>query len=88
MQSLIRSKSAGVTGGRGTAGAGPGRDLHYRVDLGSLLATNHLTLVVHDGPLKAHPKAVSRCVVKSTVYSTCSLPRLFVHDNVMKAIND
>ena len=29
MQSLIRSKSAGVTGGRGTAGAGPGRDLHY-----------------------------------------------------------
>ena len=27
MQSLIRSKSAGVTGGRGTAGAGPGRDL-------------------------------------------------------------
>ena len=25
MQSLIRSKSAGVTGGRGTAGAGPGR---------------------------------------------------------------
>ena len=30
MQSLIRSKSAGVTGGRGTAGAGPGRDLLYR----------------------------------------------------------
>ena len=29
MQSLIRSKSAGVTGGRGTAGAGPGRDLLY-----------------------------------------------------------
>ena len=29
MQSLIRSKSAGVTGGRGTAGAGPGRDLPY-----------------------------------------------------------
>ena len=27
MQWLIRSKSAGVTGGRGTAGAGPGRDL-------------------------------------------------------------
>ena len=26
MQSLIRSKSAGVTGGRGTAGAGPGRN--------------------------------------------------------------
>ena len=29
MQSLIRSKSAGLTGGRGTAGAGPGRDLLY-----------------------------------------------------------
>ena len=29
MQSLIRSKSAGVTGGRGIAGAGPGRDLLY-----------------------------------------------------------
>ena len=29
MQSLIRSKSAGVTGGRCTAGAGPGRDLLY-----------------------------------------------------------
>ena len=29
MQSLIRSKSAGVTGGRGTAGAGPGRDPLY-----------------------------------------------------------
>ena len=29
MKSLIRSKSAGVTGGRGTAGAGPGRDLLY-----------------------------------------------------------
>ena len=29
MQSLIRSKSAGVTGGRGTAGSGPGRDLLY-----------------------------------------------------------
>ena len=29
MQLLIRSKSAGVTGGRGTAGAGPGRDLLY-----------------------------------------------------------
>ena len=27
MQALIRSKSAGVTGGRGTAGAGPCRDL-------------------------------------------------------------
>ena len=30
MQSLIRSKSAEVTGERGTAGAGPGRDLLYQ----------------------------------------------------------
>ena len=29
MQSLIRSKSAGVTGGRGTTVAGPGGDLLY-----------------------------------------------------------
>ena len=29
MQALIRSKSAGITGGRGTAGAGPGRNLLY-----------------------------------------------------------
>ena len=33
MQSLIRSKSAGVTGERGTAGAGPGRDLLYNIAL-------------------------------------------------------
>ena len=31
MQPLIRSKSAGVTGGRGTGGAGPGRDLQAPV---------------------------------------------------------
>ena len=37
MQSLIRSKLAGVTGGRGTAGAGPGRDLLYwMLQMGSL----------------------------------------------------
>ena len=31
MQNLVRSKTIEVTGngGRGTAGAGPGRDLHY-----------------------------------------------------------
>ena len=40
MQSLIRSKSAGVTGGRGTAGAGPGRDLLY---LALLLASGDQT---------------------------------------------
>ena len=34
MQSLIRSKSAGVTGGRGTAGAGPGRVATARGDTG------------------------------------------------------
>ena len=32
MQALIRSKSAGITGGRGTAGAGPGRDLLYSLE--------------------------------------------------------
>ena len=31
MQALIRSKSAGITGGRGTAGDGPGRDLLYNI---------------------------------------------------------
>ena len=33
MQNLVRSKTIGVTGngGRGTAGAGPGRDLLYNV---------------------------------------------------------
>ena len=36
MQSLIRSKSAGVTGGRGTAGAGPGRDLLYDEEIAAL----------------------------------------------------
>ena len=39
MHSLIRSKSAGVTGGRGTAGAGPGRDLLYRQELSSTPST-------------------------------------------------
>ena len=29
MQGLVRSRTMGVTGGRGTAGAGPGRDLLY-----------------------------------------------------------
>ena len=38
MQSLIRSKSAGVTGGRGTAGAGPGRDLRQPRPLGHVRA--------------------------------------------------
>ena len=38
MPSLIRSKSAGVTGGRGTAGAGPGREV-TAIRYASLLAT-------------------------------------------------
>ena len=37
MQALIRSKSAGITGGRGTAGAGPGRDLLYIHYMGLML---------------------------------------------------
>ena len=44
MQNLVRSKTMGVTGngGRGTAGAGPGRDLlypmeHKMVDMSILL---------------------------------------------------
>ena len=39
MQSLIRSKSAGVAGGRGTAGAGPGRDLLYIIKSEFLILT-------------------------------------------------
>ena len=42
MQSLIRSKSAGVTGGRGTAGASPGRDLLYRLGGTLVCAAQHL----------------------------------------------
>ena len=39
MQALIRSKSAGVTGGRSTAGAGPGRDLLYNMKRGGSART-------------------------------------------------
>ena len=46
MQSLIRSKSAGVTGGRGTAGAGPGRDLSIRAEIRNLA-------VLHNNPKPA-----------------------------------
>ena len=41
MQSLISSKSARVTGGRGTAGAGPGRDLLYHSLNGSKMSHSH-----------------------------------------------
>ena len=51
MQSLIRSKSAGVTGRRGTAGAGPGRDLLYLSEvLQLLLALNTFGLQVQQPP--------------------------------------
>ena len=47
MRSLIRSKSAGVTGGRGTAGAGPGRDLlHHASHRGAAGVTE---VCVHKG---------------------------------------
>ena len=49
MQSLIRSKSAGVTGGRGTAGAGPGRDLLYHL--------GHMDRVAATMPSQAHAGA-------------------------------
>ena len=65
MQSLIRSKSAGVTGGRGTAGAGPGTDLHY-VNLLSVLL---LDLCARSGkvsePLFAVTCGICALVVKS-----------------------
>ena len=55
MQSLIRSKSAGVTGGRGTAGAGPGRDLLYNTTTaGRGLPTNQEQLH-HQQPIH-HPR--------------------------------
>ena len=49
MQALISSKSAGVTGGRGTAGAGPGRDLLYQSCLrhhNSVLVEEVLTIFI------------------------------------------
>ena len=49
MQSLIRSKSAGVTGGRGTAGAGPGRDLLYYPN-----PIQHLARVLGNADSRAH----------------------------------
>ena len=45
MQSLIRSKSAGVTGGRGTAGAGPGRDLLYQDFLDGIVVLLSIVVV-------------------------------------------
>ena len=43
MQSLILSKSAGVTGGRGTAGAGPGTDLSLFTDASGESAVTPIT---------------------------------------------
>ena len=50
MQALIRSKSAGIPGGRGTAGAGPGRDLLYPSELTSE-ESQTLSLKANDRPL-------------------------------------
>ena len=62
MQALIRSKSAGITGGRGTAGAGPGRDLLYcesrqsamrgssAAGLVGVWAESHVVIRVHVSP--------------------------------------
>ena len=46
MQSLIRSKSAGVTGGRGTAGAGPGRDLLPIFSILPIFSTNGFVVLI------------------------------------------
>ena len=58
MQSLIQSKSAGVTGGRGTAGASPGRDLLYLHALWGLRAAG----VVGGRPRGGWPATVARGV--------------------------
>ena len=55
MQSLIRSESAGVTGGRGTVGAGPGRDLLYTLGpqgppMQVVKATTHLGVMQTANP--------------------------------------
>ena len=49
MQSLIRSKSAGVTGGRGTAGAGPGGTFFTRHLLKTFQKTKTVAIRVGDG---------------------------------------
>ena len=54
MQSLIRSISAGVTGGRGTAGAGPGRDLLYTSAANTHATIHTTTNRTHDGPRCRH----------------------------------
>ena len=58
MQSLIRSESAGVTGGRGTAGAGPGRDLLY----GALDRTAELLAKLLSGSEDSDMTALSEAV--------------------------
>ena len=55
MQALIRSKSAGITGGRGTAGAGPGRDLLYWAPLKWLTPGQCRGSMVHSTRLTTHP---------------------------------
>ena len=69
MQSLIRSKSAGVTGGRGTAGAGPGRDLLPLAlnELGALQAMIWPNIAHDHSPEKAN--RISRLVSPKARYT-------------------
>ena len=65
MQSLIRSKSAGVTGGRGTAGAGPGRDVNQQ--------TQHMSpsgeSIQTDGEPRSENGGINKgCLVRVNVF--------------------
>ena len=64
MQSLIRSKSAGVTGGGGTAGAGPGRDLLYSEPVASSSAPRWYAADYH------HPLPATGAYVGVSGYAT------------------
>ena len=82
MQSLIRSKSAGVTGGRGTAGAGPGRDFLYdrlgltapraMVDVESY-GSNDLGTTAEPQPRHNRIPRPTRCVPRH-VQNSCRAP--------------
>ena len=82
MQSLIRNKSAGVTGGRGTAGAGPGRDrlsraaavnlIHWKV-LPSLNTSSTLVLwIVRNCPIVSPRMAL--CTTMLCVLYVVAMP--------------
>ena len=64
MQSLIRSKSAGVTGGRGTAGAGPGRYLLYWLLFTGMPAQCLVLRVPCPGPVGSHSRACTLRVLR------------------------